>query len=88
MIEMESPDGPQDRSKAADFDNGCDGDADEDYRAISEFLRSLGGNDKLENATIDAPKQDPASSEYAGGIATSRRRNVRRRAMARATQTV
>ena len=37
MSEMESPDGPQDRSKPAEFENECDGDADDDYRAILEF---------------------------------------------------
>ena len=42
MSEMESPDGPQDRSKAAEFDNECYGDADEEYRAISEFLEFWG----------------------------------------------
>lgn len=88
MIEMESPDGPQDRNKVLELEDECEGDVDENYRAISEILRNLEGKDKAENETSEAPKQDLASCEYASGTTKTRRRNIRRKAMARATQTV
>ena len=61
MIEMESPDGPQDRNKVFELEGVCEGDVDATHRAISELLRSLEDPDKLENETNE-------SSNEAGGI--------------------
>ena len=51
MIEMDSPDGLQDRNKVFELEGVCEGDVDATYRAISELLTSLEDPDKLENET-------------------------------------
>ena len=76
---MDSPDGPQDRRKEPELADEYDGEVDENYKAISEILKSLEGNDKSENETSAVPKQNPVGGEFASGNTKTFRRERHRR---------